>query len=270
MNHNKKRNTAFLFEVLIKEQTKCVLRKEIKKGKFIEKMIKSFFSKDGILIKELELYNCLVEAKECSLEYAEKLLSYVKKERDSLDELKIFESQGKLISLINKTLGPDVFTNFVPDYKNLATINMFFNKNTPFLIKMKMEEVLKESMTKKDKKIELIKEEVNLFHFRKFIENFNEKYSSLLEEQKELLNKFLLFKFGDQIDFKLHLNTECSRLVKIIESKKENVKNDQILYENINKCLTNLKLSEHKYTDDLFVYSIMKYQELARELENAK
>jgi len=268
MNHNKKRNTAFLFEVLIKEQTKCVLKKEIKKGKFIEKIINSFFDKKSPLSKELELYNCLLETKECTNEYAEKLLSFVRKERDSLDEVKIFEQQGKLISLINKSLGPDVFSNFIPDYKSLATINLLFSKNTPFVVKMKMEEVLKESMTKKEKKIELIKQDVNILHFKKFMENFNEKYSSLLDEQKQLLNKFLLFKFGDQVDFKLHLNSECSRLIKVIESKKESVKNDQVLYENIDKCLENLKSSEHKYTDDLFIYSIMKYQELARELEN--
>jgi hypothetical protein len=40
MNHNKKRNTAFLFEILVQEQTKCVLKKQDKKAKFIENIIK--------------------------------------------------------------------------------------------------------------------------------------------------------------------------------------------------------------------------------------
>ena len=36
MSHNKKRNTAFLFEVLLKEQTKAILDKKDSKAQFIE------------------------------------------------------------------------------------------------------------------------------------------------------------------------------------------------------------------------------------------
>lgn len=267
MSHNKKRNTALLFEILIKEQTKCVLSKHHKKANFIEKIINSFFAKNTILAKELEFYRILTETKSVSNEYAERILSVVKQERDKLDEEKLWESQSKLISLINKTLGPSVFSNFVPDYTKYASINIIFNKNAPLSERMGMEQVIKECLVKEEKKMELVKEDVNLLHFRKFMENFNEKYSSLLDEQKDLLNQFLLFKFGDKIDFKVYLNRECSRLLNVIEENKIKAKDDSVLYENINKCIDNLKSSSVRYTDDVFIYSIMKYQEMARELK---
>ncbi len=268
MNHNKKRNTAFLFEILVKEQTKCVLNKQNKKAKFIEKIIHKFFGEETVLRKELELYNCLLETNYNSSELAEKLISYVKQEHQSINEKQLFETQSKLIHLMNRSLGQDVFESFIPNYKNLATINIIWNKKAPLALKVEMEQIIKESLIKQEKKIELIKEDVNLLHFRKFMENFNEKYSTLLEEQKELLNKFILFKFGDEIDFKVYLNRECNRLLEAIESNKEKVKDNKELYENIDKCVDNLKSSSLKHMDDVFVYSIMKYQELAKELNS--
>ena len=37
MKHNKKRNTAFLYECLVKELTKCVLREDKKRQNFEDK-----------------------------------------------------------------------------------------------------------------------------------------------------------------------------------------------------------------------------------------
>lgn len=267
MNHNKKRNTAFLFEILIKEQTKCILNKQNKKAKFLEKIIKKFFPQDGILTKELKIYNSLME-NQFSTEVANRIIQLSKDSYNLLDQDKIFELQTSLIHLMNKTFGPNIFENFVPNYKNLATIYMALNPKTPLIVKAKMEEALMEVLTKKEKKVEFIKEEVNLLHFRKFIESFNEKYSPLLEEQKELLNKFILYKFGDKIDFQIYINNECKRILESLEKNKEKVKDDQYIYENINKCLDSLKTSNLKYDSDLFIQSLLKYQLLTKEIES--
>ena len=62
MKHNKKRNTAFLFEVLSKELTKQILRKDKEKQKVILETLKLFFAKDTVLNKELKLYKYLAES----------------------------------------------------------------------------------------------------------------------------------------------------------------------------------------------------------------
>ena len=61
LKHNKKRNTAFLYETLVKELTKAVVEKDsYKKAKILD-TIKEFFSKGSLLRKELELYQAINE-----------------------------------------------------------------------------------------------------------------------------------------------------------------------------------------------------------------
>lgn len=266
--HNKKRNTAFLFEILIKEQTKCILKKQDKKALFIEKLINKFFSPNSLLMKELTLYHTLSESSRCTPSFAEKLITNVKLERDKLSDKQIYESQSKLISIINKSLGSDTFSNFVENYKNLASINILFNKQSSIKHKTEIENVIKESLIYEEKKEELIKEEVNFLVYKKFLENFNEEYKDLLSEQKVLLNQYIYYKFGNDVDFKIHLNNECLRILRTIEKKKELVKENQELYQNIDKCINELKNLSFNKIDDMFIYKIMKYQELERELVN--
>ena len=80
MKHNKKRNTAFLYECLIKELTKAVVRKDIKRQSITQKILKEFFHKHTILRKELILYNSLLEGKELKPEFSHRLLIESKKD----------------------------------------------------------------------------------------------------------------------------------------------------------------------------------------------
>ena len=48
--HNKKRNTAFLFETLVKELTKAVLNNEAAKQKAVSTLIKEHFNKKTNLL----------------------------------------------------------------------------------------------------------------------------------------------------------------------------------------------------------------------------
>jgi hypothetical protein len=56
LRHNKKRNTAFIFEALVKEMTKNVIKKNDEKKKQIAAIIKEHFKSNSILGKELKLY----------------------------------------------------------------------------------------------------------------------------------------------------------------------------------------------------------------------
>ena len=49
--HNKKRNTAFLYEVIVRGITNSVLEKNEQNKKFLLNVCKSFFSKNLILKK---------------------------------------------------------------------------------------------------------------------------------------------------------------------------------------------------------------------------
>ena len=47
MKHNKKRNTAFLYECLVKELTKAIVREDKKRQFITKKVIKQFFNKNS-------------------------------------------------------------------------------------------------------------------------------------------------------------------------------------------------------------------------------
>jgi len=74
LKHNKKRNTAFLYEVLTKEVAKAIVAKDLKKKDSILSLMKEFFSKGKALRKELELYKLLGEASGPDLYFPERLI----------------------------------------------------------------------------------------------------------------------------------------------------------------------------------------------------
>ncbi len=62
LKHNKKRNTAFLYESLIKEFTIAIIKKDNERQDTIKNILKEFFSKNKPLKKELDIYNTLFGA----------------------------------------------------------------------------------------------------------------------------------------------------------------------------------------------------------------
>ena len=59
MKHNKKRNTAFIYETLSRELTKAIVDKNDNKKKVVLAIIKEGFGNDTTLAKELTLYKTL-------------------------------------------------------------------------------------------------------------------------------------------------------------------------------------------------------------------
>ena len=104
MKHNKKRNTAFLYECLIKELTKSVVRNETKRKNNITEILKEYFTKGTILRKELDIYQTVFESKKMSKEFAQRFLFESKKDFHGLDRKAVFNTQTSLINKINKTL----------------------------------------------------------------------------------------------------------------------------------------------------------------------
>ena len=129
MKHNKKRNTAFLYECLIKEVTKAVVRQQEDKKEKIIQIIKEHFAKNSVLYADLQVYKQLLETKNLDSTFAQRFILEVKKDWNSLDRKQIFNSQTQLIKIINESLGSGVFSNFVQNYRNLATIGQFLNSN---------------------------------------------------------------------------------------------------------------------------------------------
>ena len=72
--HNKKRNTAFVYEALINEATVCVLKNEHEKSKKVVDLIRKHFTSDSNLKKDLECYKSLYENQNIDTDMSQRIL----------------------------------------------------------------------------------------------------------------------------------------------------------------------------------------------------
>ena len=189
--HNKKQNTAFLYEALILELTKCILREDKEgKEKFL-KFIKESFSVRTLLHQDLKLYHALSKTQNVCPITAEKILTEVKRRRKTIDKRKLLQEQNQLTRQIKKTLSDNIMSNFVPSYKFLATISQIFNDKTSVKTKILLEnEIIGHMISKTGEEKKMIAMD-NLV-YKTFAKKFNKEYSTgLIKEQKELLAKFI-------------------------------------------------------------------------------
>ena len=258
-------------EALVREVAKAVVRKDEKRKNLIVKIIKENFSSNNILAKELQLYKTLEETRNLDVYTAERLIKEARTDYHKLDKDEMFKGQTKLISVINKNLTSEVFSNFVPNYKNLATIAQVFgtdaNTKERVLLERKLlgTMVMKEGAPVKSKNMPHIDGLV----YKTFVKKFNEKYDKeLLPEQKQLLNYFLTSFTDNGVEFKMFLSEEVGRLKDSISSTlKEDDSNIDDDMRNKTKLVLE-KLEEFKKTkiDENMVKGVLKIQSLASEV----
>jgi hypothetical protein len=270
IKHNKKRNTAFLYEVLAKEVAKAIVAKDIEKKKSLLSLMKEFFSKGKVLRQELELYKLLGESHGADLYFAERLIQETKKEYDSLDKEKIFEAQSNVINMINKKFGSEIYSNFVPNYRNLATISQMFGTEIGAKHKVLLERTIIQGIISKP---EEVIESKNMPHiddlvYRKVVENFNAKYGEELgESQKTLIGKYVTL-FGDNsLEFKVYLNEELNRLKEEVKkmTDSETIKTDEDMQRKVSAVSEKMESFRNQPIDDKMIQQVLKIQALARE-----
>jgi len=264
MKHNKKRNTAFLYEVLIKEYTKSVVRKDEKKKKECLAILKEFFS-NTILKKEKDLINTIVESKDVPNELGEKFLFEVKKSYISLDKKEIFNTQTELIKKVNEVLSKNVFSNFVSNFKDIATAWQFLNsdKIDDPMSRVLLEEKMIKLISSSSKKEEKMKHVDNLT-YKMFTKRFNDTYkNSLRENQKTLLTNYITSFSDNGLGLKCFLNEEIGRLKKEISENKSVKYSDKMeqIHEKLQSFsktpITEEVVKEVFYIQDL-VYEVFK------------
>ena len=269
MKHNKKRNTLFIYESLVREITKCVVKKdEDKKAKIIS-ILKEFFSPSTLLAKDLSLYKNLFETKEMKRELAEKLVFETRMEKAAMNDDALFSEQSNLISRVNKEISPEVFGNFVPNYKSLASIFQIFNPQTPVKQRVLLESKILESMVE-EPKATLARglKPISSLAYKTFVKKFNDKYGdTLLKEQKHLLGLYIA-SFEDITELKVYLNEEVGRLRKVLSDSLDHKDfiADTHMKESAKRVVEKLDAFALQDVNLSMVETVLKTQELIREL----
>jgi len=268
--HNKKRNTAFLYEVLVQEITRSVIGKDEERKTKALRVCKDFFNKNSPLYKEREVYNSLLSIKGLEKNFIEKVVIEAKAEYASLDKKEIFNMQTKLINEVNKTLTSNVLNYFVQNYKNLATIAQILNKDLPVKERILLEDKFVKECVISDKNESDLKPTDNLV-YKTFVENYNKKYeSTLLEEQKEVITRHAIAFSDNGVSLKIFLNEEIGRLKSIIEKSQgmdvfEEDGEMKNKLDEVYAILESYKKNPQIMESDII--TLLEVQSLARELQ---
>ena len=266
MKHNKKRNTAFLYESLIKELTKTIVRKDDQRKKVVIEIIKKYFHKNSLLKKEIGIYNNLLKLEGASKDYALRLMHESKKDYELLNRKDVFNIQTKLIKEINESFSNTFFANFISNYRNIASIGQFFDSKS-FSAKQRIliEGKVASMVSKKGQEVDSLSHIDNLT-YKTFVGKFNDTYGeSLRPEQKDLLTNYIVSFSDNGLGLKSFLNEEVGRLKLVLKesidnklSKKRNKKTEMVLEK--------LESFSKKQITESLVKDIFYIQDLAYEV----
>jgi len=264
--HNKKRNTAFVFESLVREVVKSIISEDKEKKDVVVSTLKKFFNKDTELYKELQIYKSILEARNFETGMKEKILQEARTQHSALNREKLFKSQSALIKEINSNFTKDIFNNFVPNYKNLATIYNLLNMDMSPKKKVILEAKLIEELQKLEEEKQLPSDKLT---FNVFMKNYNEKYNnSLLSEQRKLLNTYILSFSDNGLSMKVFLNEEIGRIkTKLGETRKTKmVQDNEQIKEKISQVEAMVEGFKEKPIEQESLKNILKIQSLLSEM----
>ena len=268
VRHNKKRNTAFVYEALLREATVAILKNEHERKDKAISIIKKHFNGDSILRKDLDCYRSLYENQNLDRLTCEKILREVKIQQRLIDPEGLFKQQTELIHDVNKELEPSTFNNFVPNYRTLATISQIFSSKISPKNQVILENEIIRNMLNEGKIVNNAPPIDNVV-YKTFVEKFNKKYENgLLEEQKQLLTHYIASFADNGVELKFYLNEEIGRLKTRLEQAKESdeIKADKDMLNKTNQVIEKLNSYAQQSINEELLTAVLKTQSLVKEI----
>ena len=249
---------------------KSVISKDEERQRTAAQIVKKHFAKGTALYEELQLYKAILETKETTENIAKRVVLEATLRYNNINHRKIFTEQSDLIRQINYNLGNEVYSNFVPSYKNIATVAQMFSNLTPVSEKVLLEDKVVEFMIRKEEKTEPeTLEPIDNLVFKTFAKKFNEQYSGkLAPEQREVLMRFVYSMSDNGVSLKSYLNEEIERLRGVIVGSRElvEVKSDSSMLVKTEKVVDFLDSLQSTPISEEIIKKILKVQELASEV----
>lgn len=276
LKHSKYKNTAILFEMLVRKLTSETLTSD--KTVTVE-IIKKYFGKNTVLSKELQLYNSLIKESFKSEAQTLEFIRSCKSAHDKLNKSSLRRQRYNLVKEISENFDFQKVSKIrINNYKELASIYKIFEYNefdNPKQI-LECKNVIVDHIvtdtnisSKKDIVLEKYKshdKDVRLLAYKLLVDKFNKKYSSLDENQKQILNKYIVH-VNDSESLKIYLESILPNIKKQLKEQvlKINDPVTKIKVDKLSEMLCNVKTI--KIVNESHILSILRYFDLIKELK---
>jgi len=279
LKHNKLRNPSILFELLVRQITTDTLNDKDSKAVDI---LKKHYNKTNIS-KEYRIYKTISEAKNLSEAKAEALINIAIDSHKKINKNALKREKYNLIADIKAAYNIDeFFKSKVENYKTLASIYMLLEMRDSEIVDPEKEatyrftiiESISASPTKKE--VDPILEQYDSYDkgtkalvYKILIQKFNDKYSDLDNNQKNLLKEYIT-NISTSEKLREYVNEEY------IKVKKDIIKNAEIVNDEVRK----IKLQEivnfitlvpdNKQVCEKDIHNLLSYYELLKEFNQIK
>ena len=273
-NHSKYKNTGILFELLTRQLTADTIAGN--QPKSLELLKKHFNSKTELL-KEYKIYHTLATQKYSKDSQATMLIEELIKAHKSLNKSQLRREKYNLIKEIKENYNVnDFFKAKITDYKIMASVfNLLENKKATPLSIVNSKVTILEHITEKQTKPKTnnVLENYNkqdkstrLLTYKVLLEKFNDKYSSLQDNQKTLLKEYVN-NVSNSPSLKSYINQEIKKVKKDLTKYSQKVE-DQAISIKLNETKNLIKpLSKKFFVNDDNVINLLNYYELINELK---
>lgn len=276
LKHSKYKNTAILFEILVRKLTSESLTTD--KSVTID-IIKQYFGKNTELSKELHLYNSLIKERVKTEAKALDFIRTCKTAHTSLNKSVLKRQRYNLVKTISENFDFQKISKIrINNYKTLASVYKLFeykDSDNPKQI-MESKDVIVDQLiineTPKpqiDKIIETYKsqnKDLRLLSYKLLVDKFNEKYSGLNESQKDLLNQYITH-VNDTETLKAYFKKIIPSIKTRLKEQVSGIKDPatKIKVEKLSEMLCNVETI--KLVKESHVLTLLRYYDLITELK---
>ena len=282
IKHSKYKNTGILFELLVRQATSDLMSNTDPKA---VKIFKKYFTNTE-LGKEYNLYNTILNAPKLNESRAEVMVSTVIEQAKKLNREKLDSEKYNLIKEIKKHYDLDNFFKAkIETYKIYASIYTLIESqiskevtDTKQIITNKLtllEHITKETLTERKVASKVVEEfmkedkEIRVLAYKILVEKFNDKYSGLSTDQRDLLKEYIN-NISDTTKLRVYLNTKLLEVKTELTVLKESTK-DRVLQIKLNEVLNFIKpVSPNDSIKDETLIGLMQYYQLISELKDIK
>jgi hypothetical protein len=279
LKHSKFKNTGILFELLVRQITADIL--DDKKESQANRLMRKYFAENTSLGKEQRLYQLLMEESSTDEPHAERFVDTVADSHSKLNTKKLAQLRYELVKEMKDAYPIDDFLRSkIRNYKTYASIYKLFESKSPDVYcdakelydskNTVIHGLCNKSRPKANESVESYEkhnEDLRLISYRLLVDRFNDKYSTLNEEQQKLLKNYIN-NISNTNSLREYVDKQIPKVKSRIKKLGEMHVDDEVVKIKLGEVISQLdKIRDGRLVKDSQVSTLLMSYELIKELE---